>query len=353
MMNAGDSAEARRILVSIVERAIAQVMVKLVLAQEQAKRDAQRTADSLSFDYTHEGELMRRYELGAHRKFGRSLNDYLKIRRALNKGEFESEPESGPEPSEDQQGLEPDSTHGWNPDQKRIDWMAAELLDRQQLIEEERRSDPLRGSSVQCSVFSVQLNAAQPAAEQLVCFDEGQASYPSGSEFASEGDCSPADPLCGSSVQCSVFSVQLNAAQPAAEQLVVVEPTISNETSISANEPPTTAHNDRPLPALRELTTNNQQLTTPLNESSISAIYSRRTPCYSLTQPDHSEPPNSGAQDQNRFLQTEATDHLDRPRDAADPAPADVQPDGPDPPRAECQTSSWVMTALQNRDPPR
>jgi hypothetical protein len=247
MMNAGDSGEARRILVSIVERAIAQVMVKLVLAQERAKRDAQRIADSLSFDHTHEGELMRRYELGAHRKFGRSLNDYLKIRRALNKGEFESEPELGPEPSEDQQGLELDSTHGWNPDQERIDWMAAELLDRQQLIEEERRSDPLRGSSVQGSasdplrgssvqrsVFSVQLNAAQPAAEQLVSVDGEAASCSSGSGFASEGDGSPADPLRGSSSQCSVFSVQLNAAQPAAEQLVSVDGGEASDTSVTS-----------------------------------------------------------------------------------------------------------------------
>jgi hypothetical protein len=158
-------------------------------------------------------------------------------------------------------------------------------------------------------VFSVQLNAAQPAAEQLVCFDEGPASCAS---VPSELDGSPADPLRGSSSQCSVFSVQSDVAQPAAEQLgVVVKRTTKNETSITANSP---------------------------NETSISAIYSQLTPCYSLIQGrparqelsdrnDPSDPQVSSAEGQYRFLQTEATDVDARP----DRDPRDTEPEHFDP----------------------
>ena len=60
MMNAGDSDEARRILQSIVERAMAQVNAKLAIATARAERDAERDADCLSFDDSPEGHKLER-----------------------------------------------------------------------------------------------------------------------------------------------------------------------------------------------------------------------------------------------------------------------------------------------------
>jgi hypothetical protein len=49
-----------------------------------------------------------------------------------------------------------------------------------QTTNEEPTADPQSGSSVQCSVFSVQLDVAQPSAEQLVSSDDGASSTASG-----------------------------------------------------------------------------------------------------------------------------------------------------------------------------
>ena len=91
MMNACDQENSRRVLVGIVEGAIARVKVKAAEAQERAERDAARRADCLSFDGSHEGELLRRYLVSNHRQFIRSLNEFVKIRRAAD--EILGEPE--------------------------------------------------------------------------------------------------------------------------------------------------------------------------------------------------------------------------------------------------------------------
>ena len=57
MMNALDEENSRRVLVAIVERAMAQVKEKAAVAQERAERDAARRAACLSFDGSHEAEL--------------------------------------------------------------------------------------------------------------------------------------------------------------------------------------------------------------------------------------------------------------------------------------------------------
>ncbi len=91
MMNACDQENSRRVLVGIVEGAIARVKVKAAEAQARAERDAARRADCLSFDGSREAELLRRYAASNHRQFIRSLNEFVKIRRATD--EVLSEPE--------------------------------------------------------------------------------------------------------------------------------------------------------------------------------------------------------------------------------------------------------------------
>ena len=56
--------------------------VKAAEAQERAERDAVRRADCVSFDGSREAELLRRYAASNHRQFIRSLNEFVKIRRA-------------------------------------------------------------------------------------------------------------------------------------------------------------------------------------------------------------------------------------------------------------------------------
>ncbi len=82
MINAIDHVNARRVLVRIVEKEVEAVQAKLALARERAASDEARRADCLSFDDTHTGELLRRYETASHKKFVRSLHELFKLRRA-------------------------------------------------------------------------------------------------------------------------------------------------------------------------------------------------------------------------------------------------------------------------------
>ncbi len=90
-MNALDEENSRRVLVAIVERAMAQVKEKAAVAQERAERAADRRAACLSFDGSHESELLRRYTTTSHRQFVRSLNEFFKVRKETEEsgGELE------------------------------------------------------------------------------------------------------------------------------------------------------------------------------------------------------------------------------------------------------------------------
>ncbi len=89
MINATDHVNARRVLVGMVEKEVEAVQAKLALARERATRDEARRADCLSFDDTHTGELLRRYETASHKKFVRALNELFKLRRAAEESGFE------------------------------------------------------------------------------------------------------------------------------------------------------------------------------------------------------------------------------------------------------------------------
>ena len=84
-----DLDNSRRILVSIVERAMARVRAQSAVARERAARDAQRRADCLLFDDSMEGERLRRYEASSSRTMLRSISEFFKVRRATEDGDFE------------------------------------------------------------------------------------------------------------------------------------------------------------------------------------------------------------------------------------------------------------------------
>ena len=68
-------------MIALIDRAVEQVKAKLAVAEERAERDAALRADCLSFDDSHEGELIRRYETSSRRAFLRSLSEFYKARR--------------------------------------------------------------------------------------------------------------------------------------------------------------------------------------------------------------------------------------------------------------------------------
>ena len=60
LLNSYDDAKERQVLIEIVERAVREITVKAEEAASRAERDAALRADALSFDDSHEGELLRR-----------------------------------------------------------------------------------------------------------------------------------------------------------------------------------------------------------------------------------------------------------------------------------------------------
>ncbi len=84
LLNSYDDAKERQVLIEIVERAVQEIAVKAQEAVQRAERDAALRADALSFDDSHEGELLRRYQTANHRAFLRSLSEFDKARRATD-----------------------------------------------------------------------------------------------------------------------------------------------------------------------------------------------------------------------------------------------------------------------------
>ena len=76
-----DKQKERQALIALIDRTVEQVKAKLAVAEERAERDAALRADCLSFDDSHEGELIRRYETSSRRAFLRSLSEFYKARR--------------------------------------------------------------------------------------------------------------------------------------------------------------------------------------------------------------------------------------------------------------------------------
>ncbi len=104
LLNSYDDAKERQVLIEIVERAVQEIAVNAQEAAKRAERDAALRADALSFDDSHEGELLRRYQTANHRAFLRSLSEFDKARRATedegddqrDSGDGNAESEVGP-----------------------------------------------------------------------------------------------------------------------------------------------------------------------------------------------------------------------------------------------------------------
>jgi hypothetical protein len=84
MLNAGDPEQARRVLISIANRAIERLKEIAAVLDERAEIDAARSIACQSFDDSREGELLRRYETSASRMMLRSLSEFAKLRKATS-----------------------------------------------------------------------------------------------------------------------------------------------------------------------------------------------------------------------------------------------------------------------------
>jgi hypothetical protein len=137
MMNALDLDNSRRILVSIVERAMARVRAQSAVARERAARDAQRRADCLLFDDSMEGERLRRYEASSSRTMLRSISEFFKVRRATEDGDFEPSLEAAATvETENGQAVEQD----WHPETDSFD--LGEPIDQGNTIEQNFANEP-------------------------------------------------------------------------------------------------------------------------------------------------------------------------------------------------------------------
>ncbi len=85
VLDCGDPEAARRVLVSITERAIGELKVKAAVFEQTAERDAVRRTDCMAIDLSPEGERIRRYELTCTRTLLRSLSELTRLRRAAER----------------------------------------------------------------------------------------------------------------------------------------------------------------------------------------------------------------------------------------------------------------------------
>ncbi len=76
-----DSAEARQILVSLVDRAASRLQTLLADREAREHELAAGEADRHAFDFDHDGELMRRYEMSCDRAFHRALERLRRLRK--------------------------------------------------------------------------------------------------------------------------------------------------------------------------------------------------------------------------------------------------------------------------------
>jgi hypothetical protein len=81
-----DSAEAHLLLVSLVNRAASRLLVLLEDREARERETAAGAADRQAFDPGHDGELMRRYEMGCDRAFHRALERLRLLRKDAARG---------------------------------------------------------------------------------------------------------------------------------------------------------------------------------------------------------------------------------------------------------------------------
>ncbi len=107
------------------------------MARERAARDAQRRADCLLFDDSMEGERLRRYEASSSRTMLRSINEFFKVRRATEDGDFEPSLEAAATvEAENGQAVE----QYWHPETDSFD--LGEPIDQGSTIEQNIANEP-------------------------------------------------------------------------------------------------------------------------------------------------------------------------------------------------------------------
>ncbi len=85
VLDCGDPEAARRVLVSIVDRAIGELKTKAAVFEQNAEQAAVRRTNGLAIDLSPEGERIRRYELSCTRTLLRSLGELGRLRRAAER----------------------------------------------------------------------------------------------------------------------------------------------------------------------------------------------------------------------------------------------------------------------------
>jgi hypothetical protein len=116
MLDAGHPDEARRILLAIVDGAIAELESELAEHEQHADYDAIRRADYLAIDNSPECVRVRNYEQSCSRTMFRSLSELSKLRRAAVRAN--SKPRSGLASNDDEQRRYPEfwDQQAWHPD---------------------------------------------------------------------------------------------------------------------------------------------------------------------------------------------------------------------------------------------
>jgi hypothetical protein len=76
-----DSVEARQVLAGVVDRAASRLRILLADREAREHETAAGAADRQAFDLGHDGELMRRYEMGCDRAFHRALERLRLLRK--------------------------------------------------------------------------------------------------------------------------------------------------------------------------------------------------------------------------------------------------------------------------------
>jgi hypothetical protein len=91
----GTEAEARAMLLGIVDKATSRLKTRVAAHRVRAEADAMEQADRLSFDASMEGERLRRYQMSCNRALFRTLDMLLKLRRSASSGSGKRSEECG------------------------------------------------------------------------------------------------------------------------------------------------------------------------------------------------------------------------------------------------------------------
>ncbi len=106
LFRAREEAEWRQMLLGLVDQHIERYSAKLEVYQENADAQAERTVGRLSFDPTHEGEVMRNYMIKCSNALFRGMASYRDF-KAETKAAAHGESDAGPRAIRDERSQDP------------------------------------------------------------------------------------------------------------------------------------------------------------------------------------------------------------------------------------------------------